>query len=33
MPPWTLIHADGLLEHVDAELIEDDDKAWSWWTG
>lgn len=32
MPTWTLIRPDGLLDHVDADRIEDDGAGWSWWS-
>jgi len=31
MPTWTLIRPDGLLDHVEAERIEEDTTGWSWW--
>jgi len=32
MPTWTLIRPDGLLDHVDADRVEDDGTGWSWWS-
>jgi hypothetical protein len=32
MLTWTLIRPDGLLEHVEAERIEDDSTGWSFWS-